>query len=52
MLWGSDFPVALDFVSFAQASDCDALSNCSTSEVAAVMGGNLAELLRHSVRPV
>jgi L-fuconolactonase len=51
LLWGSDFPVALDFVSFAQVSDCGALSNCSSAEVAAVMGGNLLELLRHSVQP-
>jgi len=45
MLWGSDFPPALDFVSFAQLADARLLSGCTQAEVDAVMGGNLLRLL-------
>lgn len=45
LLWGSDFSVALDFVSFAQTADDRPLAACSAAEVAEVMGGNLLRLL-------
>jgi L-fuconolactonase len=45
MMWGSDFPVALDFVSFAQTTDIRELQACSRREREAVMGGNLLALL-------
>jgi predicted TIM-barrel fold metal-dependent hydrolase len=45
LLWGSDFTPALDYLSFAQTTDVELLSSCSTSEVAQIMGGNLVRLL-------
>jgi predicted TIM-barrel fold metal-dependent hydrolase len=45
MMWGSDFPAALDFVSFVQTTDIRALQACSQRETEAVMGGNLLALL-------
>jgi hypothetical protein len=45
MMWGSDFPVALDFVSFVQTTEIRALATCSQREREAVMGGNLLALL-------
>jgi L-fuconolactonase len=45
LLWGSDFPPALDFVSFAQLADARLLSGSNQAEVDAVMGGNLLRLL-------
>ena len=45
LLWGSDFPPALDFVSFAQLADSRLLSGCTRAEVDGVMGGNLLRLL-------
>ena len=45
LLWGSDFAVALDFVSFAQTADVRPIAGCSPDEVAQVMGGNLLRLL-------
>lgn len=50
LLWGSDFSPALDFVSFAQAADARVLADCSSSEVGAVMGGNLIRLLADRAR--
>jgi L-fuconolactonase len=52
MVWGSDFPVALDFVSFVQTIDIRELQECSRVEREAVMGGNLLALLAgKQVRP-
>lgn len=45
LLWGSDFPPALDYVSFAQLLDTRLLSGCSQADIDAVMGGNLLQLL-------
>ena len=46
MLWGSDFPVCLDFVSFAQAASVvNLLTTLTGGELGAVAGGNLAKLL-------
>ena len=45
LVWGSDFPVALDFVSFVQTTEIRALQTCSRQERDAVMGGNLLALL-------
>jgi predicted TIM-barrel fold metal-dependent hydrolase len=43
--WGSDFPPALAFVSFAQAVDCYLPSALTPTERTSVMGGNLRALL-------
>jgi predicted TIM-barrel fold metal-dependent hydrolase len=43
--WGSDFPPALGFVSFAQAVDCYLPQALSGEDREAVMGGNLLALL-------
>lgn len=46
MLWGSDFPVCLDFVSFAQAAAAvNLLTTLTGGELVAVAGGNLIKLL-------
>jgi L-fuconolactonase len=45
VLWGSDFPPALDHVSFAQLVDTRLLSGCSQTEIDGVMGTNLLGLL-------
>lgn len=44
-LWGSDFAPALDYVSFAQTISLPQLAGLTTSELKAVMGGNLAQIL-------
>jgi len=44
-LWASDFPPALDLVSFAQTVDNPLLGGLAPAERAAVMGGNLLRLL-------
>lgn len=47
MMWGSDFPPVLDFVSFDHALDTTSLlSSCSPEEVSQIMGGNLLRLLK------
>ena len=45
LLWGSDFPPALDFVSFPQLADSRLLTGCTPAEIEAVMGGNLLRIL-------
>jgi predicted TIM-barrel fold metal-dependent hydrolase len=45
VMWGSDFPPALDYVSFAQTLDNRLLKGCTSSEVAEIMGGNLVRVL-------
>jgi L-fuconolactonase len=45
ILWGSDFSPALEHVSFVQTLDPRFLAGCTSSEIAAVMGGNLLCLL-------
>jgi predicted TIM-barrel fold metal-dependent hydrolase len=45
LMWGSDFPVSLDFVSFVQATDIRELEACSQRERESVMGVNLLTLL-------
>lgn len=45
VMWGSDFPVALDFVSFPQLLEVKALDACTPKEREAVMGGNLLRWL-------
>jgi len=45
LCWGSDFAPALEFVSFPQLADDRLLSDLSSAEIAAVMGGNLQRLL-------
>jgi len=44
-LWASDFPPALDLVSFAQTIDNPLLDGLAPAERDAVMGGNLLRLL-------
>ncbi len=44
-LWASDFPPALDLVSFAQTIDNPLLGGLAPAERDAVMGGNLLRLL-------
>jgi L-fuconolactonase len=45
LVWGSDFPPALDYVSFAQLLDTRLLSGCSPADIDGVMGTNLLGLL-------
>ena len=45
LLWGSDFPPALDYVSFAQLMDTRLLSGCSQADIDGVMGTNLLAFL-------
>jgi len=45
LLWGSDFPPALDYVSFVQLLDTRLLAGCSGAEIEGVMGANLLRLL-------
>jgi len=47
-LWASDFPPALDLVSFAQTVDNPLLGELAPAERDAVMGGNLLRLLGRS----
>lgn len=51
LYWGSDFSPALDFVSLAQLADTRLLAGCSSAEIAAVMGGNLLQLLEDRRQP-
>jgi L-fuconolactonase len=45
LLWASDFPAALDHITFEQAADSGCLSMCSQEDIADVMGGNLLRLI-------
>ncbi len=45
-LWGSDFPPALEFVSFPQAIHWLGLDDLSNTEKDAIMRGNLVRILR------
>jgi L-fuconolactonase len=46
LYWSSDFPAALDYVSFAQALDLRVIGDQSDNDVAGIRGGNLLRLLR------
>lgn len=45
LYWSSDFPAALDYVSFAQTFDLRAVGHQSEVDVVAIRGGNLLRLM-------